>query len=339
MIIIDGSKGEGGGQIVRTSLALALVTGQPFKIENIRAGREKPGLRPQHLTAVNAAAEIGRARTHGAAVGARSFSFIPGQVVPGDYTFAIGTAGSTTLVMQTVLPPLMIAAAPSRLTFEGGTHNIKAPPFEFIAESFLPLINHMGPQVEARLDRYGFYPPGGGRFYVAVEPTQCLQSLDLPERFELRSQHATVLVVKLPKNIAEREIEVIRNTLGWSADQCDVEVSQNAISPGNVVILRIKNDQLTEVVTAIGQRGIRAEAVAKTAATEAMRYLENGAPVGEHLADQLLLPMALAGSGSFVTGPLSPHATTNIDVIRKFLDIKIEAHSLNERRVMVTVSR
>lgn len=339
MITIDGSFGEGGGQIVRTALALSLVTGQPFKIENVRAHREQPGLRRQHLTAVNAAAEIGRARISGVAVGARSFSFTPGRVEPGDYTFSIGTAGSTTLVLQTVLPPLMIAAAPSRLTFEGGTHNIKAPPYEFIAEAFLPLINRIGPRIESRLERYGFYPPGGGRFHVTLNPAQSLQRLDLLSRGELQLQRAHALVVKLPRSIADREIEVVREALGWSEDQCEVEVSQNALSPGNVLTIRIVSDHLTEVFTGIGQRGVRAESVAHIAVAEARRYIESGAPVGEHLADQLLIPMALAGGGSFVTGPPSLHTTTNIEVIRKFLDVDIAVRPLVDEQFEVTVGR
>ncbi|MFL5330609.1 MAG: RNA 3'-terminal phosphate cyclase [Gemmataceae bacterium] len=338
VITIDGSHGEGGGQIIRTALALSLVTGRRFAVENVRANRKPPGLRPQHLMAVKAAAQIGQARVEGAGVGARWFSFHPGRVEPGDYTFKIGTAGSTTLVLQTVLPPLMIATGSSHLTFEGGTHNVKAPPYEFIAESFLPLINQMGPRVEARLDRYGFYAPGGGRVHFTIEPADSLRRLDIPDRGALHSQRASALVVKLPTSIAEREIKVIREVLGWSDDQCEIEQSENALSPGNVVTLRFVSDHLTEVITAIGQRGVRAEAVAHEAAAEAQRYLESGAPVGEHLADQLLIPMALARGGSFVTGPLSLHTTTNMDVISKFLDVGITMSDLDGGRVQVAVA-
>ena len=163
MITIDGSFGEGGGQIIRTSCALSLITGKPFRIYNVRARRDKPGLQRQHLTAVNSAAQIGSAQVDGAGVGSTEFTFRPGHVVPGDYTFSIGTAGSTTLVLQTVLPPLMIATAPSRITLEGGTHNVHAPPFEFLQKTFLPLVNQTGMCVSLELERYGFYPPGGGR--------------------------------------------------------------------------------------------------------------------------------------------------------------------------------
>src|SRR2546423_9924829 len=162
MITIDGSFGEGGGQIIRTSLALSLITGREFRIYNVRARRDKPGLQRQHLTAVNAAAEVGQAQVEGAGVGAREFTFTPGHTQAGAYTFDIGTAGSTTLVLQTVLPPLMIADAPSLLTLRGGTHNVHAPPYEFLARAFLPLVSPMGPRLSIELVRHGFYPPRGG---------------------------------------------------------------------------------------------------------------------------------------------------------------------------------
>ena len=324
MLNIDGSFGEGGGQIIRTSLALSLITGKPFRIERVRARREKPGLQRQHLTAVNSAAKIGGAEVKGAAVGSREFTFIPGPVTPGEYVFSIGTAGSVTLVLQTVLPPLMFAAEdPSVLTLEGGTHNVHAPPFDFLEKTFLPLVNRTGPRVAAELERYGFYPPGGGRLNVFVEPATTPTRLDITERGEIREQRARALVVKLPPSIAERELAVIAQKLGWSGEQLRVEASTNAYSPGNVVMIEIESEHLTEMFTRVGERGLRAEVVAEEAAEEAQAYLAVGAPVGEHLADQLLLPLALADGGSFVTGPLSLHTTTNIEIIKKFLPVNI----------------
>ena len=168
MLTIDGSVGEGGGQILRTALALALVTGTPFRIHAIRARRRKPGLLRQHLTAVNAAATVGGASTDGASLGSRELTFRPGRITPGEYRFAVGTAGSTGLVLQTVLPPLLLASGPSTVTVEGGTHNPGAPPFDFLARVFLPLLRRMGAHVEARLDRPGFYPAGGGQCTVGL---------------------------------------------------------------------------------------------------------------------------------------------------------------------------
>jgi len=325
MLAIDGSFGEGGGQIIRTSLALSLVTGKSFRVEHVRANREKPGLRQQHLTAVKAAAGIGGAEVEGAAVGSREFTFVPGSVTPGDYVFSIGTAGSATLVLQTVLPPLMIAARPSTLKLEGGTYNVHAPPYDFLEKTFLPLVNRMGAQVLIELERYGFYPPGGGSFNVLIEPVAKTQRLDLLERGGIRAARARALVVNLPPSIAERELAVVKEKTGWSDEQLQVEFSTNAISRGNVVMIEIESENLTEVFTRVGERGVRAETVAEEAVEEALGYLNRGAPVGEHLADQLLVPLALTGGGSFVTGSLSLHTTTNIEIIKKFLDVDISA--------------
>ena len=341
MLTIDGSQGEGGGQIIRTSLALSLIAGKPFRIHNVRARREKPGLQRQHLTAVLAAARIGDAQVEGASLGSSEFTFHPGRVTPGDYSFPIGTAGSTSLVLQTILPPLMIAGAPSTLAFEGGTHNVHAPPYEFIVNAFLPLIARMGPRVTAELERYGFYPPGGGRFHVRIEPALKLKPFDLPTRGEIRARRARALVVKLPPAVGERELTVVRERLGWTEDVGDelrVETSTNALSPGNVLTLEIESEYLTEVFTGIGERGVRAETVAERAAEEARAYLDAGAPVGEHLADQLLIPLALAGGGSYTTGQPSLHTTTNIEVIKMFLDVRIKTRQIEDSVWKIEVS-
>lgn len=323
MIGIDGSQGEGGGQIIRTSLALSLVTGKAFHVEHARANRAKPGLRQQHLTAVRAAATIGNAHVDGAAVGATEFTFHPGTITPGDYTFNIGTAGSTTLVLQTVLPPLMIASAPSVLRFEGGTHNVHAPPYDFLERTFLPLVSRMGPQILIELGRYGFYPPGGGHFDVFIEPAAHYRRLELLERGRIRAKRARALVVNLPASMAERELKVIKEKMELSDEQLQPEISDNAISRGTAVMIEIQSDHLTEVFTRIGERGVRAEVVAEQAADEALDYLRTGAPIGEHLADQLLIPLALCGGGAFVTTKLSLHTQTNIEIIKKFLDVEI----------------
>ena len=338
MLSIDGSFGEGGGQIIRTSLALSLITGRPFRVYNVRARRDKPGLQRQHLTAVTAAAAIGTAKADGAHVGSREFTFEPGAIQPGEYKFTIGTAGSTMLVLQAVLPPLMLADAPSLLLFEGGTHNVKAPPFEFIQKSFLPLVNRTGPTVTVELQRYGFYPPGGGRFNVYVEPAQELRRLDLVERGAVLALRARALCVNLPAQVGERELAVASEQLGLVPDQLALEESGNAISAGNVFTVEVESEALAEVFTGVGERGVRAEQVAARVVQEARRYLDAGAPVGEHLADQLLIPMALAGGGSYTTGPLTLHTTTNIEVIKKFLPVEIKTTHLAEDVWKVEVS-
>ncbi len=325
MLTIDGSFGEGGGQIIRTSLALSLVTGKSFRAERVRAKREKPGLRQQHLTAVNAAAEIGQAQVEGAAVGSKEFSFVPGPVTPGEYVFSIGTAGSSTLVLQTILPPLMVAAGPSILRIEGGTHNVHAPPYDFLERTFLPLVRRIGPQVEIELERYGFYPPGGGRFNVLIEPAAEYRRLELLERGPIRARRARALVVNLPASMAERELSVIQEKMELSEDDLHAEISDNAISRGTAAMVEIESNDLTELFSRIGERGVRAEVIAANAADEAVAYLEIDAPVGEHLADQLLIPMALGKGGTFKTGVYSLHTQTNIEVIKQFLDVEITA--------------
>lgn len=326
MMTIDGSVGEGGGQILRTALALAVVTGQAFRMEKIRAGRQKPGLLRQHLTAVRAAAEIGSARVSGASLGSTSLTLEPGEVVPGDYAFAVGTAGSATLVLQTVLPALLTASKPSRLVLEGGTHNPFAPPFDFLQKAFLPIVNRMGPRVTARLERYGFFPAGGGKFLVEIEPSARLVPIDLIERGIIKRHLARAVYSTLPRNVAERELKVIGDKLGWTAASLQAEAVANSAGPGNVLMAELESEGVTEVFTGFGERGVLAERVAERVVEEVRQYLVSTAPVGEHLADQLLLPMALAGGGAFRTVKISRHTQTNMDIIRKFLpnDFRIQ---------------
>jgi RNA 3'-terminal phosphate cyclase (ATP) len=319
---IDGSHGEGGGQILRTALALSIVSRRPVRITNIRASRAKPGLMRQHLAAVKAAAEISTARVEGAAIGSRELVFAPGEVRPGEFAFTIGTAGSTMLVLQTVLPPLMMASAPSRVIIEGGTHNGMAPPFDFIERAFLPMIQRMGPTVAARLERYGFYPAGGGRVVIDITPAP-LARVDVTSRGETRSLSGIAIHANLPRHIVDREIAKVQERLGWPAESLRGIEVRGASSPGNAVILVVESEHVTEVFSSIGAVGVSAEEVADRAVAEVRDYLRVGAPVGPHLADQLLLPIALAGGGTFRTGRLTPHAMTNIAVIRHFLDVPI----------------
>ena len=324
MIRIDGSFGEGGGQILRTSLSLSLATGKPFCIESIRAGRERPGLLRQHLTAVLAAAEVGGAEVEGATLGSTSVTFSPGKVRAGDYRFAVGTAGSGTLVFQTILPALLTADAPSHITIEGGTHNSAAPPFDFLERTFLPLIERLGPKVRLQFERYGFYPAGGGRFCAEIEPVRSLTPLHIGERGEIVSRRIIAVVANLPGHIALREIETAAGLLNWNKDCGKVDQTRNSPGPGNVVMVEIGSTEVTEIFSAFGQIGVSAEKVASIAAKDAREYLVSKAAAGEHLTDQLLLPLALAGAGSFTAEKINMHARTNMAVIKEFLPVRFE---------------
>jgi RNA 3'-terminal phosphate cyclase (ATP) len=323
MITIDGSRGEGGGQVLRTSLALSLATGAPFRIDNIRAQRPKPGLLRQHLTAVQAAAAVGRAVVEGDTPGSPALTFTPAGVYPGDYSFSIGTAGSATLVLQTILPPLLLAGGRSVVTLEGGTHNPWAPPFDYLERVFLPIVNRLGPHVAVALERYGFYPAGGGRFTVTIDPSPQLARLDLCDRGEIVGRRLRALVAHLPRHIGEREVTTARGLLNWSEEAASVEVIANTPGPGNVLLVVIESAHVTEICTGFGETGTPAEAVADRAVRDARRYLVAGVPVGCHLADQLLPILALGGGGSFRTLTLSRHATTNADVVRQFVSVEI----------------
>ncbi len=337
MLVIDGSFGEGGGQIVRTSLAMSIITGTPVRIENIRKGRDKPGLKKQHLTSVRAAERIGNATVDGAELGSKQISFTPRAIVPGDYTFSIGTAGSVSLVLQTVLPPLLVADRPSVLRLEGGTHNSMSPPFDFLHKTFAPLLERMGAKLELTLERPGFFPAGGGRITARITPPSAWKQLELNERGAIRSKRARAVVSKLPRKIAERELAVVKSQLGFT--DLRVEEIEDAAGPGNVLMLEVESEHVTEVVTGFGERGTRAEEVASRAGDEMARYLAYGAPVGEHLADQLLIPMALAGGGAYTTQPLTLHTTTNLDILGRFIPIKSNTRADTQGRVTVQLER
>jgi RNA 3'-terminal phosphate cyclase (ATP) len=323
MLLIDGSKGEGGGQVLRTSLALSLLTGKPFRMVNIRAGRKRPGLLRQHLTGVEAAAALGRAEVRGAALGSRELLFTPGPVQPGDYHFAVGTAGSAMLVLQAVLPALLTASGPVSLTLEGGTHNSAAPPYDFVERAYLPLVRRMGGSVQVRLERHGFYPAGGGRVLVHVHPVARLAPLELLERGKVKRTRATALVAKLPGHVAQRELDVLAEGLALRPEMLRTQ-EVDSVGPGNALLVEVESEHVTELFTAFGERGTRAEDVAQTLVHEVRGYLDAGVPVGEHLADQLLLLLAVAGGGAFRTLPLSGHSHTQLETVRHFLPVQVD---------------
>lgn len=322
MIRIDGSRGEGGGQIVRSALALSMATGQSFTIENIRAGRKKPGLMRQHLTSVLAAREVCDGKLDGAKIGSTAITFDPGEIQSGDYHFAIGTAGGTGLVFQTVFPALLLADAPSTLKLEGGTHNGMSPPFEFLRDSFLSALASIGIEAMLEMDRPGFYPAGGGMVRASVQPSALDQKLDLTNRGALRKVQGEARVANLPGNIAEREAKTLCEQLKLDEDAVRVRTTDSA-GPGNVLLAWVEFENSTDVYSGVGEHGVRAERIAERVAKSVRRHLRSKAVVGPHLADQLLLPMALGSGGRFTMMRPSKHFETNVETVRQFLDVPI----------------
>lgn len=338
MELIEISGIEGGGQLLRTALSLSLCTGTAFEMQHIRAKRSRPGLMRQHLTAVGAAAQIGCAHVDGAQLGATTLRFIPGAVNPGRYRFSIGTAGSATLVMQTVLPALWSCDGPSEVTIEGGTHNPLAPCADFIAEAYLPALRRMGVETEFALLRHGFFPAGGGALQLRVAPNAQLRTHAFDQRDPAPQLDATALLSALHDQIGQRELQVVAERLGLAPEHQHLRRAALAQSPGNVLMLRVQGEQQhTELFTALGERGLSAEQVAIGVVKQVSEYLGASAAVGEHLSDQLLLPMALAGGGEFTTAFISDHLSSNARLIEKFLPVEIDWVQVEHKCWRVTV--
>jgi RNA 3'-terminal phosphate cyclase (ATP) len=337
MLTLDGSLGDGGGQVLRAALSLSVATGRPFRMTGVRAGREKPGLLRQHLSTVAASARVCDAKVDGAAIGSRSFSFTPGPLRPGDYTFAIGSAGNAALLLQTLLPALVRAAAPSTLTVEGGTHGPGCPPFDFLDKSLAPLLRRMGADLSLTLHRTGFQVVGGGRVTAGVAPAASFSPLHLLRHGDTRRRHCTALVAALPGEIAVRELELIKRMMDWPDDCFSIRQLPEDQGPGNVVIIEAGSDEVTEVFTACGRRGVRAESVAESALQQVKTYLAAGVPVSFHLAEHLLVPMALAAGGSFVTTQPSRCADGTIELIRLFLGVTVSVEPQGKDRWLITV--
>lgn len=332
---IDGSRG--GGQLLRTALAASLATGDAFEITRIRANRPRPGLRHQHLAAVRLAQDVGDADTEGAELDSDRLVFRPTGSRGGEHRADVGTAGSACLAVQTVLVPLLGADGPATVTVTGGTHNRGAPPFDFLHRAWAPLLRHLGAELSLRLDRHGFEPEGGGRVTATTAPSELHTRLELTEPGELLDRRAHVLLASLPRHVADRELDAVREELGWPREACTVgEV--DADGAGNALILEVVHEHVTELVTGFGRRGVPAEQVGGEAIAELRRYLDPEVAVGPHLADQLLLPLALGEGGTFTTVPATGHLMSNADLLRRFLDVRIDVQPLGPRSCRVTVS-
>ena len=328
MIELDGSVGEGGGQILRTSLALSMCTGQAFTLARIRARRSKPGLMRQHLTCVQAAAKVSGAAVRGAEPGSTTLVFEPGSVKAGDYEFSVGTAGSCTLVLQTLWPALMLAGSPSRLKLGGGTHNPMAPPFHFLERCYAPLLRRLGAGSGLDLRRLGFYPAGGGEINVSVHSAaETLQPFDLIERGRPIESYAECLAPALPGAVVRRELDHLGRALGWEAEQLRTPAVRQNEGPGNALMATLAYENISEVFTQFGEKGVSSDNVANALVKEVRAYEASTAALGPHLADQWALPLALAvwrrgGEGTYTCTELTDHATTNFSVIERFLPVR-----------------
>lgn len=309
MLFLDGAMGEGGGQVLRSALSLAMVTGQSFTLERVRANRPRPGLMRQHLTCVQGAAAICGAEVEGAALGSGRVVFRPGAPRAGDWRFEVGSAGSAGLVLQTVLPALWRAPGPSTVALTGGTHNASAPPFHFLEASFAPRVG-----LELVLDRWGFYPAGGGALRARVRPGGA--PLGLTERGPLLEVHAHAAISAISHRIGHGALGLFRRELGLEGARLHFHQVPEPVGPGFATWIEARFAGGAAVFTAFGER--RDHTGVAQQALEAFRAWEaQDVPVDEHLADQLMLPLALFG-GAFRAGPLSLHARTNLEVIGRF---------------------
>lgn len=335
-IQIDGSQGEGGGQILRTALALSMITGQAFELINIRAGRKKPGLMRQHLVCVQASQHISQAYVEGAELHSQHLYFAPQHVQNGKYQFQIGSAGSTTLVLQTLLPALLLQNEASELTIFGGTHNPLAPTADFIEHCFLPALEKLGIKVEFKLNKAGFFPIGAGEIQIKIQPWQHRNKLNLLDRGALQSTEAFAAVLNLSEEaqIAQRELATLNKRLKLDTQQ---QFHLNGISQGNTAYVKVAHQNHVQLFTTLGEMRKSAEQIANHLAEQVKRYIASQAVVDEYLADQLLLPLALGQGGEFTAQCISEHTRTQAVMIEKFIDCEIEFIELDKNLFQVIV--
>lgn len=344
MIEIDGSYGEGGGQILRTALSLSSLLGKPFRIYNIRKGREKPGLMPQHLVSVRAAQRLSGAEVSGDAKGSAELSFLPRRVEEGEFEFDIGTAGSTSLVLQTLLPALLFCSGKSRVTLLGGTHVPFSPSFHYLAEVFAPFIRRLGLEVRLDIDAYGFYPRGGGRIRAEIWPSRGTMPLRLTGREKLLRLDGVSAVGNLPVSIAERQREALREVILPKVHKLESPVRiviLDAPTPGQgtFVFLRAEAANTIAGFTSLGARGKRAEAVGEEAGREFLTYYRTEAALDPHLADQAVLYLALCEERSvFTTSSISRHLLTNLWVLGLFHEFRYRVEGTEGAPGRVTIN-
>ncbi len=326
---IDGSYGEGGGQILRTALALSCVLKRPIDITNIRKSRKKPGLQPQHLTAVKAAEAVSKALVEGAEFSSTTLRFSPGHLTGGKYFFDVsekkGSAGSTSLVLQTILLPLCFAERQSSITVIGGTHVPWSPSFHYLKYVFLPALSRLGVKAELNIEKWGWYPIGGGKVTATVNPSKEFLPLEIAERGKLVRVTGISAVSNLPQDIAKRQRDQAHKILSQKGIDAEIEiVSANSPGKGTLMFLRAEYENITVGFDSLGAIGKRAEDVADEACKALFEYIDVGGALDPHLADQIIPYLALAsGPSTFTTSRIAQHLLTNIWVVKQFVDVEI----------------
>ena len=343
MIEIDGSHGEGGGQMLRTALSLSCITGKAFRISNIRKNRSKPGLMRQHLVAVQAAARISSAEVVGADLGSTELIFQPLQVANGTYNFDIGTAGSAPLVLQTLIPPLLGSGGASQVTVVGGTHVPFSPSWHYLEQVFAPTLERLGVRLELVLEACGFYPKGGGKVRCRVHPAPHLSPLMAQERGRLLYINGCSVVGNLPRAIAERQASAARAYLQRElGQQVSIEIEAREVTvfgQGTFIFLKARYEHAVAGFTALGERGKPAERVGEEAARELLEHHVSGMPIDPHLADQLVLYLAQAqGRSEYATSRITNHLETNLMVTGLFLEMESRLYGKHDEPGVVSIA-
>lgn len=343
MIVIDGAHGEGGGQVLRTSLTLSILTQTAVEIQHIRAGRPKPGLAAQHLTAVRAAQAICSASVSGDEIGSQWLRFRPSSSPRGgEYAFDVaqareaGSAGAISLVLQTVLVPLALAAGPSHLVLRGGTHVPWSPSFHYLTDVYLPALSRLGIDVNLELSQWGFYPAGGGEVKAHITGgVSSPRPLTMTECGKAHRIWGTAVASNLPSHIPQRMANRARNLLTQAGLKADIEAQRvRGAGPGAVIVLAMEDENGARAgFSAYGRKGLPAEQVAEAVVRDLLRHRQREAPVDMHLADQLICPLALATRPSaFTTCRITEHLRTNMWVVEQFTQARF---SLGETNVTV----
>ncbi|MGC8608036.1 MAG: RNA 3'-terminal phosphate cyclase [Vulcanisaeta sp.] len=332
LVEIDGSVLEGGGQILRTALALSAITGKPVRIYNIRAKRSNPGLQQQHLTGVIAAARISNAQVTGAVKGSTELVFKPGKIGCGEFRFDIGTAGAVTLVIQTILPILVFAPCRSMVTITGGTDVPWSPPIDYVRFVMLPMLGLFGVKAEVRLVRRGHYPRGGGEVVLTVEPSK-LRPVEVVEFGELKEIRGISHAVRLPAHVAHRQASSVREYLVKAGVKVPIDIAVETyeqgrdphLGPGSGIVLwAVSSKGLIKGADALGERGKPAEVVGEEAAKGLLENLRSGMALDEYMGDMVIPYMSLAGNSVVGVSKITLHALTNIYIVERILGVKFE---------------